>query len=41
MDDDLFEILFFWCADWRLILFVVVVLVALSVTGVIPWGDWL
>lgn len=41
MDDDFWEVMFFLFADWRFVLFVVVVLIILSVTGVIPWGDWL
>lgn len=41
MDDDLWEALFFLFADWRVVTLTVVVLVVLSVTGVIPWGEWL
>jgi hypothetical protein len=41
MDDDLFEALFFLFADWRIVLVVLLILVGLSLTGVIPWGDWI
>lgn len=40
MDDDIWEVLFFLFADWRVVLVVVAGLVVLSLTGVIPWGEW-
>jgi hypothetical protein len=41
MSDDLWESLFILFADWRVLLFTAIVLLVLSLTGVIPWGDWL
>jgi hypothetical protein len=41
MSDDIFEALFFLFADWRIVVTVLAVVVVLSLTGVIPWGDWL
>jgi hypothetical protein len=40
MDDDIWEMLFIIFADWRVLLFVFAILLVLSLTGVIPWGDW-
>lgn len=41
MDDDLWETLFILFADWRVLLITAIVLTILSLTGVIPWGEWL
>lgn len=40
-DGDWLEAIFILLIDPWVLLFLTVVLVALSVTGVIPWGDWL
>jgi hypothetical protein len=39
--DDFWETMFIMFASWRVLLVVAVVLIVLSLTGVIPWGEWL
>jgi hypothetical protein len=41
MDDDFWEMMFILFADWRVVLVAAIVLAVLSVTGVIPWSDWI